>query len=175
LLAAFWRGLRLVALQLWRLVPGSILRQYFHRVGAMGLVAISLWRLDFLAGLRLGLGAHWLWFWRACLLPAGDGCMGSQRQHARHCSSAPGRQARQDRAKSEPGNSPRPEFSGCAFHACGGNGKMVGPEEGPNGSDFLKSHGQCAAVASVADDRRRRFGQPRRVAWKGFFDFLRPA
>jgi len=55
-----------------------------------GVVALSLWRMDILAGLRLGVGAHGLWFWRARVLPAGDGRLGSQRRHARHCSVAPG-------------------------------------------------------------------------------------
>ena len=61
LLAAVWGGIGLVPLRVWRLVFGSGLWVDIRRVRAMGLAAVSLWRLDFFAHVRLVLEPCRLW------------------------------------------------------------------------------------------------------------------
>src|SRR5215467_2397940 len=52
-----WLRLRLESLRLWQLVHGPVDWLEFLEPGSVGLAPLSLWRLDFLAGLRMDLGA----------------------------------------------------------------------------------------------------------------------
>src|SRR5215813_464806 len=100
----------------------------------MGLAAVSLWRVDFFAGLRMGLGAHGLEHSRRASLPPRDRGLGAQWNFARYRAVASGRQARQNRAEPEPGNLSGRELPDCPLKRLARSRKVVGGETSAGGN-----------------------------------------
>src|SRR6516162_3755289 len=90
-LEALRRRSRLVPVRIWQLVNGPVDWLEFLERGSVGLAPLSLWRLDFLAGLRMDLGAIGVWRMRSDLLSAGNRGVGAFWPDARDCAAASGR------------------------------------------------------------------------------------
>ncbi len=107
-------------------VSGCLLRQHVRGFRAVGLAAVSLWRLAVFADLWLGLGAGWVRrLWWPGLLSPGYRRLGSQRNRNGHRAAAPGGQIRQDGTEPEPGNLPGPEFTYRRFFHRSDFGQLV--------------------------------------------------
>src|ERR1700741_2733259 len=97
-LETVWRRPWLVSVRLWQLVFRPIVWLGFLGFGSVGLAPVSLWRLDFFASLRRGLGAIGVRR-RSGLLSARDRRVGTFRPDGRDCSASSGRQEREAPAK----------------------------------------------------------------------------
>ena len=174
MLAAVWSRLGLVSFFVRRLVFRSGLWLDLRWIRAMGLATLSLWRLDFLADVRLVLEPRGFWLRTPGEVAPGDRSVGTLRYEDRRCAASSAGQERQDAGEFRAG---RVSGTGARDRTAGGDnkhGKMDGGEASAEGNFHGWPRRQCSAAAGVSYDVCGEYDRPRGNAGVWIVDYLRP-